>query len=78
MHQLLSEDLELVNDHRSIESQLLDNIAVLEELEQLGVIIRTENDEVFSGEKITIVDTPVMISVKVLDPGQILLGKHHD
>jgi len=57
---------------------VLDNMQVLYELSSLGLICRTENEETFSGEKLTVVDTPVMISVKVLDPGQILLGKLQD
>lgn len=51
---------------------------VISQLGQMGVISRTENDEVFSGEVITIVDTPAAVNVKVLDPGQILLGKLND
>ena len=51
---------------------------VLYELSSLDMLIRTESEETFSGSKITVVDTPVMISVKVLDPGQILLGKLQD
>jgi hypothetical protein len=74
-HKLLSEDLDQINDHRSIENQLLDNMNVIKELALLGMITRTESDDAFSGEKITLVDTPVMVNVKVLDPGQILLGK---
>lgn len=57
---------------------MLDNMQVLYELSSLGLICRTESEETFSGEKLTVVDTPVMISVKVLDPGQILLGKLQD
>jgi hypothetical protein len=31
-----------------------------------------------SDDRLTIIDTPVIINVKVIDPGQILLGKLHD
>ena len=48
---------------------MLDNINVIKELEILGVVSRTENDQVSTGDKLTIIDTPATINVKVLDPG---------
>jgi hypothetical protein len=48
---------------------------ILADLEALSIISRTESEEVFSGDKITIVDSPAMINVKVVDPGLIAMGK---
>jgi hypothetical protein len=44
-------------------------------LAQLGLIVLAEEA---SDDTLTIMDTPVMINVKVIDPGQILLGKLYD
>jgi hypothetical protein len=54
----------------------LDSHHILSELAQLGMIVLAEESTV--EDKLTIIDTPVMINVKVIDPGQILLGKLHD
>ena len=51
---------------------------VLSELTKAGLINKTENEDIFIADKITLVDTPAIINVKVLDPGQILLGKLSD
>lgn len=75
---MISEDLASINYNRTIEHHVLDNMQILYELSSLDMLNRTESEEKFSGKKITVVDTPVMISVKVLDPGQILLGKLQD
>jgi hypothetical protein len=72
---LISEDLAAINDQRSIEHQLLDNHNILTELAALGLIASAEEP---ADDKLTLNDTPVMITVKVLDPGQILLGKQLD
>jgi len=42
---------------------------------QLGLIVLAD---VAIDDRLTIINTPVMINVKVIDPGQILLGKMHD
>lgn len=48
---------------------------MLNELATLGMIARADEP---TDDKLTVVDTPVVVNVKVLDPGQILLGKQQD
>ena len=76
---LMSEDLVILNEQRTIEHQILDNWQTMAELQKAGFLTKADaktESEVENMLKIR--EEPSQIKVKVIDPGQILLGKLHD
>ena len=51
---------------------------MLSELVQIGLVHLSNEEEDPDPERLIVIDSPSMTSVKVVDPGQILLGKEHD